>query len=358
MAKLAIQGNERRPNQVSSILTALGGINTQGHCFKADDLFYFIDNDGTILTSYKKDGLAVYDVDEFMSFYPYKLGDMVVIKGLPNHFKTVVKMRWDEQAKTVQYAFDENEECTWFPSDALLYASEIYKVGDQLYVKSLEWYNSNKDVHGDVIFDGLGSNLCFIYPMFRYCGTVVTISEVISYGDEAGAYRIKEDAGEFLWTNNMLEKIKDEPQDFVLKKTDVPEKVEVEIPEGYEYVIEDGKLFFQKKKYEYPKTYEECCKTIETSPNVNTVTGVLWKEIEAYQRLIICRNAYWKSSEDWEPDWDNEEQIKYKVYVSHNNIRTGTAISEQHTFVFPTKEMLEAFVDNFQGDLNKCKMFL
>ena len=82
---------------------------------------------------------------------------------------------------------------------------------------------------------------------------------------------------------------------------------EIKLPEGYIFKDENGniinttKVVLEKKKKEYPKTYEEC----------NRIMGVelwntLWGEnateyeeqiedlIDAFIRLKICRDAYWK----------------------------------------------------------------
>ena len=87
---------------------------------------------------------------------------------------------------------------------------------------------------------------------------------------------------------------------------------EIKLLEGYIFTDEDEngniinatKIVLEKKEKEYPKTYEEC----------NRIMGVelwntLWGEdsteyeeqmedlIDAFIRLKVCRDAYWKSQE-------------------------------------------------------------
>ena len=41
-----------------------------------------------------------------------------------------------------------------------------YKVGDKVRIKSLDWYNSNKDEDGEITMNGI----TFIKEMSKYCG--------------------------------------------------------------------------------------------------------------------------------------------------------------------------------------------
>ena len=47
-----------------------------------------------------------------------------------------------------------------------------YKVWDKVKVKSIEWYNANKDKNGYVHCQG---TLYFIPQMLDFCGKIVTI---------------------------------------------------------------------------------------------------------------------------------------------------------------------------------------
>ena len=75
-----------------------------------------------------------------------------------------------------------------------------YKVGDKVLIKSLDWYYENRDKI-DQIDCG---NVCFVRNMATLCGKIVTISSILPV---LGAYRIKEDDGEFNWTDEMIERL-------------------------------------------------------------------------------------------------------------------------------------------------------
>ena len=85
-----------------------------------------------------------------------------------------------------------------------------YKVGDKVRIKSLDWYNQNKDEFDQVKCGGY----IFPYPMTKHCGKTVTITCV---NTKDCYYVISEDDGYRSWTDEMIEGIVDiadiEPQD-------------------------------------------------------------------------------------------------------------------------------------------------
>lgn len=75
-----------------------------------------------------------------------------------------------------------------------------FKVGDKVKIKSLDWYNENKTIDGDVLcFENIHK---FTSLMSSYCDKVVTISTIIT-GD--GEYFIEEDEEVNWWTDDMIE---------------------------------------------------------------------------------------------------------------------------------------------------------
>ena len=76
-----------------------------------------------------------------------------------------------------------------------------YKVGDRVRIKSLDWYNENKSGRGFICF--VYAN--FIPEMSRYCGEILTISQVV---EESKHYLVSECA--FAWTDEMIEGLVEE----------------------------------------------------------------------------------------------------------------------------------------------------
>ena len=76
-----------------------------------------------------------------------------------------------------------------------------YNVGDKVRIKSLKWYNRNKNYCGDVsLIKFTHSQFNFLGVMSHYCGVVLTISEV-----NDGWYVMQEPTYDFCWTDEMIE---------------------------------------------------------------------------------------------------------------------------------------------------------
>ena len=85
-----------------------------------------------------------------------------------------------------------------------------------------------------------------------------------------------------------------------------------------------------------------------------------WKRlglINQFNKLLICRDAYWKIAGEemglgkpWEPDYNNEIQIQYGLY----DIIKYSLLSPSQ-FAFPTPEMRDAFYDNFKELIETIK---
>ena len=156
-------------------------------------------------------------------------------------------------------------------------------------------------------------------------------------------------------------------------------------PEGYIFKDENGnvinatKIVLEKKKKEYPKTYEECCKVLNfcgeyffttydegihfpENDNIVKIHQIL-KSTSILIKLLICRDAYWKIARDevglgkpWEPDW--EENSEKSIITKFRNAVVKFNTKEQYTFAFPTEEMRDAFYENFKELIGSCKELL
>ena len=257
-----------------------------------------------------------------------------------------------------------------------------FKVGDRVRIKSLDWYNENKTIHGDIWFD----NAVFVGGQSLYCGCELTIRLVTN----DHYYVIEND---YYWTDEMIEGLVEE--EVFIKANDIyneeyskgeycheqsfkwgfqegynysheNDKLEISLKEGYQFkdendnVINATKIVLEKKKKEYPKTYEECYKIMGVKLSDCYIQGYKSPLLEDLQELLICRDAYWKIAGEemglgkpWEPDWNDEKQDKYGF---HNEVKY--TIINSATFVFPTAEMRDAFKKNFDPDIEICKEFL
>ena len=254
-----------------------------------------------------------------------------------------------------------------------------YKVGDKVRIKSLDWYNANRN-------DDWGSielpNGNFYPSMAKYCGEVLTIIGI----HKNGIYITKEGES-FNWTDEMIEGLVEEKVDLIPKfgeysdnepldiptmTTDFVKEHGLPCPDGYEFRDENGnvinatKIVLEKKKKEYPKTYEECCSVLGYSGNYNMIltTDVDNKLFNALYKLKVCRDAYWKIAGEemglgkpWEPDY-TEKTIKYCLRTNYCRIVQTRTSHDNHPFSFPTEEMRDAFKENFDPDIEICKELL
>ena len=79
-----------------------------------------------------------------------------------------------------------------------------YKAEDKVRIKSLDWYNKNKDKTNEIECD----SVYFIPDMTIFCNKIVTISSV--WSNTLEVYHIKEDNGRFNWTDEMIEGLAEE----------------------------------------------------------------------------------------------------------------------------------------------------
>lgn len=158
---------------------------------------------------------------------------------------------------------------------------------------------------------------------------------------------------------------------------------EFSLPEGYIFKDENGnvinttKIVLEKKKKEYPKTYEECCKMLGIPIHGGIVLASNWcmedgyivqhlEMLRALSKLFICCNAYWKIAGEemglgkpWKPDWTDQESLKYCITSIKDQVEASKRYYIMNTILaFPTKEMRDAFYENFKELIESCKELL
>ena len=228
-----------------------------------------------------------------------------------------------------------------------------YKVGNKVKVKSLKWYNDNKDDDGFIYCCGIR----FIPFMSMLCDCILTIKTI-----EQGFYHVEENR--WAWTEDMFEGlVEDTIQPVILKNIifsneNYIDKVELCLGDNYEIVVEGDKTFVQRKKSKYPTNHEECCQYLGCNDKLSASKLVL------FSQLINARNAYWKIAgeemglgKSWEPNW-NESSPKYTITVIEDKLVKNFALTQNYILAFPTEEMRDAFYENFKELIEKCKELL
>lgn len=127
-------------------------------------------------------------------------------------------------------------------------------------------------------------------------------------------------------------------------------------PVDYEIKQDGNEFYLVKKGPQYPNTYEECCKVLNHII-VDNVKGYKDSLLELFQRLLVCRDAYWKIAGDWEVDLVCGED-KYTITYAKKEIKCLKTIEYNRILVFPTKEMRDAFYENFKDLIESVKELL
>ena len=128
------------------------------------------------------------------------------------------------------------------------------------------------------------------------------------------------------------------------------------IPEWFELEkVEDGEIILKPKK-KLPKTWEQCSRLLDGKKKKEIVclTGAL-------NRLLIARNAYWKSADNWSfKIGENSQDVVYAISVFGSGIMKDFyyALNCNRILVFPTEEMRDTFYENFKDLINECKELL
>ena len=233
-----------------------------------------------------------------------------------------------------------------------------YKVGDKVKIKSIDWYNQNKDKSGCVFAEDA---IVFTSEMAHYCGQVMTIERADCI-DNSYFMNV------FWWTDDMIEGLAKKDTEGAMKEITFTHHIglyseEIHIADGFEFQYENGnvinarKVKIVKKGPKYPTTYEKCCKVISLIPCYNVVCDYhRGEELSALYQLLICRDAYWKIA-SWEPDWENSE-FKYCIKVIGNKFECISEMNIKCTLAFPTEEMRDTFYENFKDLIESCKELL
>lgn len=161
------------------------------------------------------------------------------------------------------------------------------------------------------------------------------------------------------------------------KEETMKDIIKIDIPKGYEFAgVDDDnqQVVFEKIGYHYPKTYEECCEVLGIEEdlwfvyedidgnhiNPACISNYRIRNLDLYhnfEKLLLCRDAYWKIVGNWKPDFANYEE-KFIIAYVYGKVYTTTVTNYNRVLVFPTEEMRDAFYENFKELINETKELL
>lgn len=309
--KLAIRGHLMRGKEVIKLLEMMGG-NNKWYYDGSDGVVYFIEKNDKYITYCGKECIKntgeyiIYELEKFLEKYPFKVGDVVfdIADGDPG---IITAMKWDEDVSDMKYrvAFD-NGDMGWFINGTI----DFYLNKD------------NKEMNGNI-----ETNQCKVNGLKR--------------GDEYP----------------------------IMEGVECNECIKYYFPDGYEFVdTDDTGVYLKPIKPKYPTTYGECCEVLGIGdyfePEIRNATT---EECHIFMKLIKikrCRNAYWKIAGEqmglgkpWEPNWTTFEGMP-AIFRFRYNIVCDYIKNQHCLLVFPTKEMRDAFYENFKDLIEQCKELL
>ena len=262
-----------------------------------------------------------------------------------------------------------------------------------------------REIVDDHYFDMLGDESKEIVPKFKVGDIIGKVNSLTSsylvtsvsseyYGlqmkDGIGVLPVEEQDEWVLLSegNKKIEGlVEEETYDFLKTDTPYPSKPrledfldmldsEINLPEGYEFRDENGniinvkKIVLEKKKPKYPQSYEECCNVLNLGEDGRLYTkGYNASLIQSLQKLLICRDAYWKiageemgSGKPWEPNFKQGEGIKYTILFANGKViwnrQECVCTTGSRILAFPTEEMRDAFYEAFKELIEECKELL
>ena len=385
MSQLAIKGHPTRGNEVIEILEMLGYVNIHDYIADTDCLFFY--GGESIKTIYYDwvyncEDMLIFTIEEFLKKFPYKVGDKVQHKGATSCGSVfeVEKMRWEEN--TVKYTlrlFGCNYKTSTLSAEYLQpYKEETMdKINKAFFDSNAQCCDiSNRLIKEDSMEDK--GNISDGYHTFN---------ELYEYRLLYNASMFNELAKQGLYDVHKSKRHSDGTIPFGDENWFI---VQAELPTGQisnHYEMKDWELFnvpekekanpydghtpqdvakrlriFLTPKPQYPKTYEECCKVLSLGEDGRLYTkGYKASLIQELQQLLICRDAYWKIAGEqmgldklWEPE---SIEMNYAIvcrddgdFLLHRRARA--------ILIFPTKEIRDAFYENFKDLIKECKELL
>lgn len=115
---------------------------------------------------------------------------------------------------------------------------------------------------------------------------------------------------------------------------------------------EEFKLKYKNSRgYFYESTVSQIHTPLNPCSGCEQLTQQEAIAIQAFSKLLKLRRDW---IGNWEPDWC-VSKTKYCIIVVSNCLTIACFRSDHHVFSFPTKEMAQEFLENFNDLFNQCK---
>lgn len=134
-----------------------------------------------------------------------------------------------------------------------------FKIGNKVRVKSLDWYNENKEYNGDITI----GNYNFDKAMSKYCGMTAMITGIAPPNpfQKGGFYLLDIDKGRWSWEDCMFEDEEVTGNEQVIKEVEMKESFKIEKGDAFtcikDVVMNDGFIAYKKGGY-YTSEFDYC----------------------------------------------------------------------------------------------------
>ena len=352
--RLAIKGHATRGDIVIKTLEMFGGKNSN-HCTGSYiNRIYFINKNGYIEST---DDIklqlycATYYIEEFEEKFPYKVGDMVVSKYCPTMVLKVTQMRWNDAADYVVYSL--NNQAISKADDLQPYQEESIKEDKGNISDGYHTFNELYEYR--LLYNASMFNELAKQGLYDVHKSKLHSDGTIPFGDPNWFIVMAE-----LPTGQISNHY--EMKDWALFQ--IPEKEKANVWDGHTPQDVANRIRkFLAPKSTYPGSYEECCYILDIDFIDNDAKGYKYEQLYNLQKLLICRDAYWKIAGEqmglrkpWKPDWDGKTH--YVIENHRGDVSADLRWNTNAILVFPTEEMRDAFYENFIDLINECKDFI
>lgn len=356
--KLAIQGHYKRDKEVIQLLETLGGVNYYNLEGSMDGYCYYI-NDSNIINSCLSiyaENFIVYNLEEFGKKFPYKIGDKVIYE---DKRREITKILWEEQTNTIAYKLDDKLYCNVIddlqPYKESKCLQELKEYLDNATPEQLEedWKELEKFSEVGPVAD----------EYVEQCKENVNTNNLCT----RCVYAVDNHCGLRGFTNDF-------------NRPYCSAQNADKLPNGFE-LQPDGYFSWVDSKPQYPKDYVECCKIMKIHSSYELelcgrattqgeITNCIYAQnllnkINKFQKLLICRDAYWKIAgkqlgldKPWEPEWCSESDLNYTIIYNGMYTIKLNDTNRHAILAFPTKEMRDTFYENFRELIEDCKELL
>lgn len=408
--RLAIRGHATRGKEVIELLQMMGGKNIHKHDGGSNSYSYYIFGPAILhdrLSIAEDDDFEIFTLDGFLEKFPYKVGDKVHIYVQNDDIDgrcdieavEITSMRWNPTIRKIAYKM-KNINREFYKEEIKCKVDDSNKqtmvMGKKLAIQGHRRRNNEvirllEMIGGHNVHKTIGNNdETFYYIDDKNnidCDSrllnnnrfiIFTLEEFLvkypfTVGDKvADGYGNSLTIKSMAWSEDYATMVYDfESSVTVLTAEDIEAinnaglkieniimNIEFDLSK-YSYEVKDGRLIVSEKKPKYPTTYEECIASMQLQDLlVEGRCGYEWRLVSNLQKLLLCRDAYWKIAGEelgldgpWKPDYTDLNNITY--YGLYNELKYSIINPSQ--FVFPTEEMRNAFYNNFKDLIEQCK---